>query len=285
MRAQRDPEAILAAWLEEGPAMLPESTKRAIGVTTRTTRQSRRPRWMPSWATRGIDMTRFVVATAAVAAIVVGGLVAFRPGTHGGTDAGGSQSPTSALPSSSPVASFEIPIPTLSEGFTSGSYGYSLRIPAGWQSEPGTSTWSPPDWKASNTPPDPFDFLVAPAGMPVLRAASAVLPDGAVADDWINEFITHSPVAGCAPPRNALEPVVIDGQAGRLRGFCGLGALEIEATVVVAGRVYVFTLFLGSDWTAGEANARAWFDAFVSTIQLQPEDARSPSASPSPGRS
>ena len=42
MSLQRDPDAILATWLEEGPNRLPEATRRAIAVNTRTTRQSRR---------------------------------------------------------------------------------------------------------------------------------------------------------------------------------------------------------------------------------------------------
>ena len=43
MNVQRDPDAILAAWLDEGPDRLPEATRRAIAVTTRTTHQTRRP--------------------------------------------------------------------------------------------------------------------------------------------------------------------------------------------------------------------------------------------------
>ncbi len=36
MTVKRDPDAILAAWLHEGPAGLPDATRRAIAVTTRT---------------------------------------------------------------------------------------------------------------------------------------------------------------------------------------------------------------------------------------------------------
>ena len=43
MTVKRDPDAILAAWLEEGPTALPEPTRRAIAVTTRTTTQRRPP--------------------------------------------------------------------------------------------------------------------------------------------------------------------------------------------------------------------------------------------------
>jgi hypothetical protein len=284
MTARRDPDAILAAWLEEGPVMLPEATRRAIDVTTRTTRQSRRPRWLP-WASTGpIWMSRFALG-AAIVAMVAGGFVILRPGIDPLTGQGGPPTPTpSALPSAAPEASLEIPVPELSQAFTSGFYGYSIRYPAGWQNVPPTSIWSPPEWKASNAPEDSFDFLMDPAGQPAFRAASAVLPDGAVADDWIDEFMTYSSLEECAPPRNTLEEVVIGGQPGRLRGFCEPSALEIESTVIVGSRVYMFTLFF-DEWTAGEANARAWFDAFVATIQLQPGDALGPTAAPSAGPS
>ena len=39
--------------------------------------------------------------------------------------------------------------------------------------------------------------------------------------------------------------MTIDGYAGRLRGFCD-SEREVEATVVVGDRVYMFTLFQGT---------------------------------------
>ena len=42
---------------------------------------------------------------------------------------------------------------------------------------------------------------------------------------------------------------------------------RIEATVVAGGRLYLFTL--GHD----RSDARAWFDAWVATIDLTPETA------------
>jgi hypothetical protein len=81
-----------------------------------------------------------------------------------------------------------------------------------------------------------------------------------------------------------LELVVIGGKAGRLRGFCGNSpAAEIEATVVVDSRVYVFTLFSGVESGAIEADERALFDAFAATITLSPENAQvRPSVEPGP---
>ena len=80
MNVQRDPDAILAAWLEEGPTALPEPTRRAIAVTTRTTSQTRLPIWMPLRAPTLNGMTRYALAAVAVVAVVVGGLYFLRPG-------------------------------------------------------------------------------------------------------------------------------------------------------------------------------------------------------------
>ena len=82
--------------------------------------------------------------------------------------------------------------------------------------------------------------------------------------------LTYFTVADClASPLTTLEEVTIHGHAGLLRGFC---RAQIEATVVVGNRAYVFTLFdlreVGA--TASEEEARALFDAFTATIKLDP---------------
>ena len=53
MSAQRDPDVVLAAWLDDGPADLPSSTRRAISTAVRTTPQARTglhglPAWRPT---------------------------------------------------------------------------------------------------------------------------------------------------------------------------------------------------------------------------------------------
>ena len=75
MTVKRDPDAILAAWLDEGPIALPEPTRRAIAVTTRTTTQRRHPLWVPRgrplmntyarWAVAAIDADSQVESTEA----------------------------------------------------------------------------------------------------------------------------------------------------------------------------------------------------------------------------
>ena len=76
--------------------------------------------------------------------------------------------------------------------------------------------------------------------------------------------------------------MIIDGRAGRFRGFCGSPpATEVEATVVIDNRVYLFTFFGGNEGTDSEAELRALFDAFVATVKLNPQDAEG-SSSPGP---
>jgi hypothetical protein len=117
------------------------------------------------------------------------------------------------------------------------------------------------------------------------RVLSVAVPDGVVVDDWIVQRLTYSDDADCARPRNTLEPVTIDGHAGRLLGFCGDPlAPQIEATVVVDKRAYVFTFFDGreGDGPPNEDRARAMFDALAATITLDPQAAGgSPNPSPS----
>jgi hypothetical protein len=74
---QRDPDAILAAWLEDGPNRLPDATRRAIAVTTRTTHQTRRPRWVP-WRFPPVNgASRLILGGVAVLAVALGGLYLF----------------------------------------------------------------------------------------------------------------------------------------------------------------------------------------------------------------
>jgi hypothetical protein len=85
------------------------------------------------------------------------------------------------------------------------------------------------------------------------------------------------------PPRHAQESITVDGHDGRILGFCGTGpAPQIEATVVVDDRAYLITLYDARD-PANEEEARALFDKFLSTIELDPQSiAALPGPSPSP---
>lgn len=160
-------------------------------------------------------------------------------------------------------------VPEMTETFISSNYGFSVRYPDSGTIEPATSLWSPVNvpW-----PDGAFDYTKSELSG-VFRAASATAPEGFSMDDWIDAFITNTSVGTCNPPRSTLPEISIDGQSGRIRDGC---PGEVEATVVVGQRAYVFTLF------SDAPNARAVFDAIAATIDLRPEEALEvPSPTPS----
>lgn len=281
MTPPRERSAVVAAWLEEGPNDLPDSTRRAIAVDIRTTHQSRHTIWFP-WRFPTVDRLS-LVALAAVAVIVLavadlawsriapaGGTVGGPP-PAGATSASPSPSPSDA-PSAAPIPTTLV-IPVMSELYVSSRYGYAVMYPADWSATVANQTWWPPDWKAEKSPGEPFDIIAGPNGLSGLRAASAPLPDGLPdVNDWIDEYLTFGD-PDCVPPRERQELISIDGAPGRLRDACG----EVEATIVLGERVYMFTLFLFNEPVT---NGRELFDALAATIDLRPEDAALPSASP-----
>src|SRR5690242_8961667 len=69
MNVQRDPDAILAAWLDAGPVGLPEPTRRAIAVAIRSSNQTRRAAGVPWRFVPMRPMTYFALAVLVVAAV------------------------------------------------------------------------------------------------------------------------------------------------------------------------------------------------------------------------
>ncbi len=281
MNPPRDLSAVVGAWLEEGPNELPDSTRRAIAVDVRTTHQSRRSVWFP-WRFRPVDRLSLVaLAAVAVMVVAIAGLAVSRiapdrsnvggPPLAPSTSTSPSPSPSEA-PSAAPIPTTLV-IPVMSESYVSRRYGYAVMYPADWSGAEASQTWWPPDWKAGNSPGAPFDLIAGPDGLSGLRAASAPLPDGLPdVNHWIDEYLTFGD-PNCVPPRERQELISIDGAPGRLRDACG----EVEATIVLGGRVYMFTLFL---FDAEVTNGRELFDALAATIDLRPEDAALPSPSP-----
>jgi hypothetical protein len=122
MTAKRDPDAILAAWLEEGPTALPEPTRRAIAVTTRTTTQRRRPIWMPRRRPTMNLYARWAIAAIAILVSVGGALYFLAPagGEVGGppTSAPTPSASTSVIASVTPAATrSSTPFLLAKEGF------------------------------------------------------------------------------------------------------------------------------------------------------------------------
>jgi hypothetical protein len=117
---------------------------------------------------------------------------------------------------------------------------------------------------------DGFDAIETGSSA-VFRGASTSLglgvgfgSEGSI-DERIDEFLSDDDQlpGGCGVPRRQQAEITIDGQAGRVAECPN----HVEATVVVGGRLYLFTL------EHDRSDARALFDAFVGTIDLTPETA------------
>jgi len=177
----------------------------------------------------------------------------------------------SAAPSASAIP--EPPVGALSQAFTSPTFGYSIKVPAGWTVNP---------MGGEGPTPGGADEFVSAAGGWYLRALSRPVPDGVVLDDWIVRTLQNSNDPGCMPQRATMESVTVDGHEGRVMGFCGAEpAPQIEATVVVGKRVYLISLYEPQQ-SPREADARALFDRLIATIRFDPASAGgTPKPSPS----
>jgi hypothetical protein len=172
-----------------------------------------------------------------------------------------------------------VDLPGLPKTFVSATNGFSVNYYRGLV--PATKLWDPVD-------EPPFDKGLLRAGdaaaaygfdlvdtghSAVFLGASTEVPDGVSLDEWVDATVAR--YSFCAP-RSQQPEISIDGQPGRV-AECAADpdTVEIAATVVVDGRLYLFTLLSRRDDT------RALFDAFVDTIDLRPEDAAVPSSTPS----
>lgn len=114
MTVKRDPDAILAAWLDEGPIALPEPTRRAIAVTTRTTTQRRRPIWVPRGRPLMNTYARWAVAAIAIV-LAIGGAAYFLAPAGGGV--GGTPTAAPSPSASTSVIASATPFQLAKEGF------------------------------------------------------------------------------------------------------------------------------------------------------------------------
>jgi hypothetical protein len=210
MNATRDPEAILSAWLDEGPTDLPDATRRAILTSLPTTPQARRGRLAP-W--RHFDMNGFgrLAAAALVVVIAIGGLfLVLRPNLGSGTP---SPSPA-AIPTASTGAPAATPA-TLT--FTSEQYGYTLEYPSTWKPVPASGTWptgGPIDPEQSYV--DGFMPRVTQIG-PWVGIAAQPIPDGSTGQKWMAAWAQQRESVGglCFGPASAWTDATVAGVAAR----------------------------------------------------------------------
>ncbi len=155
--------------------------------------------------------------------------------------------------------------PAMTTAFVSATNGFSFKYLARGGLAPATELWDPvidPPTDTSGADDGPFDGVETGYGA-YFKAASTGIPDGVAIDAWVDEHVSPG---GCSVPRSQQEEISIDGQAGRI-AEC---SHRVDATVVAGGRLYFFILL------HNRSDARAFFDAWVATIDLTPETAAEP---------
>lgn len=161
-----------------------------------------------------------------------------------------------------------VDFPAMTTTFVSPTYGYSFKYHDRGGLAPATELWDPVNRPIGSTEFDGRFDGVETALAAYFASASTEIPDGVSIDAWVDE---HASPSGCGVPRRQQAAITIDGQSGRIAGCRhGDGIDRIEATVVDGGRLYLFAL------ASQREDARAWFDAWIATIDLRPEAAAAP---------
>lgn len=161
--------------------------------------------------------------------------------------------------------------PGLTTTFVSPTYGYSFKYHDRGGLAPATERWDPVNQPFDDTGFDDRLDAVETGFGAYFGAASTQIPEGVSIDEWVEEYVTPVAGGGCGVSRSQQAEITVDGQSGRVAECVrGSGTNQIEATVVAGGRLYLFRL------AHTRSDARAFFDAWIATIDLTPEIAAVP---------
>jgi hypothetical protein len=275
MNQSRDPDTIIATWLDDGPIELPDDTRRAISVGLRT--QPRAARMAVLGGSLMLPINRLVAAAAIL--LAVGALSAFvlsnRSSGPGATPVPSVSAAPSAVASLSPSPTPSIapsPSATISTAgwltFTSSHYGYKIAYPPTWAATQATRDWVPTtNPLAAPAPGKDLDvFLGTPPQYGVETAVfgfAADVPAGMSEDAWLTSYYAGR---NMCPTMPTFVPITVDGHPGRLDP-----CYDAQAFVFVGTRVHVFVIFQNGE--------QPLFTAFLSTVRFP---ASAPSGSPRP---
>jgi hypothetical protein len=263
MTTPRDPDEILAGWLEEGPTRLPDPTRRAISVATRTTDQKRRSLWAPWRNPLMTSVARFAVAAIAVIAVIGGAVYFTGPGqSAGGTPASPSPSPSTAPASAPPSPAAQGTVPPDWTTYVSSRFAYSMDYPTDWVVVSATRDWPVgtafpfPDGPAMDT------FAPTPTSTRVFVSSVEMQPNEVEAD-----WLTKLDAINTACRLSGQTEHVVDGEAARQQDFFCFGTdYGIEVALSLGGRFYLIDLF--SQTPIGETD-RATFERFLESFQTR----------------
>ena len=198
---------------------------------------------------------------AAVAMVLVVGVAAIGIGLVRERSVASTPAPTETTPA--------IPVPPLTETFTSNRNGFTVRHPAGWEIKQATAAW-PLNFFLPNGNPALDQIMLRGAAR--LTVASQPLEAGQTETDWLDAFFhPYQGAQACDIERSKWAQLVIDGRSGYLDAKgCTMGAdgriadrdVWFDALVFDGGRVYKISL-------DGDVDLD-YFKAILATIQLEP---------------
>jgi hypothetical protein len=266
--APRDPDVILAAWLEEGPNELPNATRRAIESGVRTTSQARkRIGWLGRWN----KLSRFesIGAVTALAAAMVVAFVALSGINRPNGDLGGlstlSPSASAAQPASPSPSPVSLPAPPW-HAFTSERFGYTIELPPSWSAVSLIGL----DWMPSDLYPGPdadyADRWQKPGSTsPWLNIAVRDPEPQERLDAWMARYGSGM-VLAC---HTTEDTVAVSDESGVLRiGSCTPGGLATMDVLVAHGnRAYSIQLNYPSP---DQAANRALLDQVLLSFRFNP---------------
>lgn len=278
MTAHRDPDVVVAAWLDEGPSDLPDATRRAILTSLPTTPQARRgflaPRRLPS-----MDASSRIALAVVVASVTIGGLL-FALGPRQGVGPP-MPSPTPSAADGA-VASSSLTDTSTWLVFTSRRMGIVMRFPPYWPLTYASEPWI---WQADDPGPGDLarDRAVGPKNQGFVES-SQQLPAGMDEAGWWADYLsvdTSGMPPGCFPAtREAYQRVTVDGLPGYLHG--GAAGCNFTEVIVIDGRrAYQLSGYANVTLRTSDIFDRAVFDAWLTTVRFDPASADdSPVTSP-----
>jgi len=270
MNERRDPDAILAAWLDEGPTELPDVTRRAIAAALPTTPQARRGPFAP-WRFTPMNTFSRVAAAVLVAALALGGAVYLLGRST--PSVGGRATPSVPPPTTPAVPPTQLPASGLVP-FTSAEYGYTINVPKGWGVRAATRMLNGTELPLIDSP---AVEKVAPgglasAGVPLgsILVAASVTPPGATLNSWTAD----TAVANCGAPTSKRD-VTVDGDAATLSTYAACyDAFHQWVTVFHGG--YAWHIIWFNDVLGSETADTVFFDQILATFRFGDLPAPSP---------
>ena len=262
MTTDRDFDRIAKAWLADGPDELSVRVLDAVVDDIHVTRQRRALR-VP-WRLPIMNSPARVATAAVIGVLAVGGVffIFGRPGqsTVGGPSPSPSTPAIVATPAATTPAASPVPIPALTQTFTSARNGYSVQHPTGWTATPATESWAA--GTSTNWGNPALDSIKTSNVR--LVVASQQLASGQTADAWLTAYCKSGgkSASSCGPQiKIGSETGYLDADGEPAAGGAIVdGSLIFDAAVVAGGRGYEFTMDGLLD--------RAYFQALLDTVRF-----------------